>query len=86
MQSLILTDYSKTLSDIEHQRISCKRLASERFSNYQSSELRKRYKLFPYIEGEEKEEMSKRLGMTLLQIQDWFSKRRMVERNKRRRF
>ena len=76
----ILTDFSMSLSDTGVKGIPRKRS----FSGYQLSELRKRYKLDPYVVGVEKEAMCKRLGMSERQIENWFKHRRLYDKTKSR--
>ena len=64
--------------------ISRKRLFSTRLNEFQLSELKKRYKMDPYIKGVEKECMARNLGISPTRIELWFSQRRRKERKKRR--
>ena len=74
------TDSSST--GTEHVRKSRKRKAYCPLTEFQVSALRKRYEKNPYIEGEEKESMSRNLGIDRISIEYWFKRRREVERKK----
>ena len=74
------TDSSSTST--EHGRKSRKRKAICPLTEFQVSALKKRYEENPYIKGEEKESMSKSLGLDRLRIENWFKKRRENERKK----
>ena len=49
-------------------------------SNYQLSELTKRFKSDPYLTGVEKELMGKHLGISPGSLQNWFARKRRVEK------
>ena len=74
----IVTDFSMLLSDTGLKGIPCKRS----FSDYQLSELRKRYKSHPYVVGVEKQAMCKRLGISKRQIENWFKHQRQYDKIK----
>ena len=50
----------KQVSETEQQRVSCKRKPTLGFSEYQLSEMKKRFKSDPYCKGMEKELMAKK--------------------------
>ena len=78
------SDCLRSPSDSGQQDIPRKRTLSSRLSEFQLSELTKRYKLDPYIKGAEKELMSRHLGITPSRVQIWFSERRKKERKESR--
>ena len=57
--------------------VPCKRTTSSRFTQYQLSELSKRFTTDPYIRGIEKELLAKHLGITMTAISNWFHLERM---------
>ena len=81
----MFTDYSRPLSDVKKERIGCKRSHLTEFSEYQLSELRKRYKVDKYIQGKEKEAMAKSLGVSMSRVSDWFKCTRKKD-NKRKKY
>ena len=67
---------------MEHERVPRKRKPTVRFTDYQLSELKKRFKSDPYIKGIEKELIAKNLGTTQTAVQRWFKVERMkLKRN-----
>ena len=80
----ILTDCSRPLADMKKDTIGSKRSHSTGFSEYQLIELRKRYKVDPYIKGKEKEAMAKSLGISMQKLFHWFKNKRQREKNKKR--
>ena len=74
------TDSSST--GTERGRKSRKRKAACPLTEFQVSALKKRYEKNAYIKGEEKESMSRSLGVDRLRIQYWFRRRREKERKK----
>ena len=78
------TDCSSTLSHTGHEGNPRKKPRSgyTGFTEYQFSELTKRYKMNPYIQRMEKEWMSKNLGLSLRCIGHWFRERRKREQKK----
>ena len=85
MRPEMTTDCSRTMSDTEQERISRKRPISTLLTEFQLSELKKRYKMSPYIKGEEKKTMARNLGITLTRIENWFRTRRKNEEKERGR-
>ena len=57
---------------MEHGEVSSIR-SYVRFTEYQLSELEKRFKIDPYIKGMEKELMAENLGTSQSAIEEWFS-------------
>ena len=68
------------MSETEHRGVLCKRRACSRFSDHQLSEMKKRFKQDPHIKGMEKELMAKTLGITKLQVTNWFIQERRRKR------
>ena len=67
---------------MEHGGVPRKRKPFVRFTEYQLSELKKRFKSDPYIKGIEKELMAKNLGTTQTAVQRWFKVEHMkLKRN-----
>ena len=67
---------------MEHERVPRKRKPTVRFTEYQLSELKKRFKIDPYIKGREKELMAKNLDTTQTAVTNWFNVERMkLKRN-----
>ena len=66
------------VSGTEHRGVLGKRTPQSRFTEYQLSELKKRFKSDPYITGVEKELMAKNLGTTTIAITNWFSRKRKL--------
>ena len=64
---------------MEHEGVSCKRRYS-RFTEYQLSELEKRFKIDPYIKGMEKVLIAENLGSTQTAVAEWFSSKRKRKR------
>ena len=64
---------------MEHEGVSCKRSYS-RFTEYQLSELEKRFKIDPYIKGMEKVLMAENLGSTQTAVAEWFRSKRKRKR------
>ena len=62
---------------MEHGGVSRKRKPPFRFTEYQLSELRKRFKSDPYITGIEKELLANHLGITLTAVKNWFKRERL---------
>ena len=58
-----------------------KRASTFRFSEFQLSELKKRFKSDPHIKGIEKELMAKNLGISVTSLKNWFEAQRKLERN-----
>ena len=64
---------------MEHGEVSCTRHYN-RFSEYQLSELEKRFEIDPYIKGMEKKMMAENLGTTQAVVEEWFSGKRKRKR------
>ena len=67
------------VSETEQKRISRKRKFRTGFSEYQLSEMKKRFKSDPYIKGMEKELMAKNLGISLSSLSNWFYRQRCLK-------
>ena len=65
---------------MEHGGVPRKRKALVRFTDYQLSELEKRFKGDPYIKGIEKELVAKNLGTTQAALTAWFYLKRRQTR------
>ena len=65
------TSFSQ-VSKTEHRGVPCRRASSSRFTEYQLSELNKRFKSDPYIKGVEKEFLAKNLDITLTAVENYF--------------
>ena len=65
-----------------HGRKSRKRKIPCSLTEFQVSALQKRYEKNPYIERDEKDSMSRNLGIDRTSIEYWFSRRREKERKK----
>ena len=66
---------------MEHGGVPRKRRNTVEFTEYQLSELEKRFKIDPYIQGVEKELMANNLGITKAVVANWFNSERRRERN-----
>ena len=66
---------------MEHGRVPRKRRTTVELTEYQLSELEKRFKSDPYIKGAEKELMAKNLGITKVLVEKWFHYERRRKRN-----
>ena len=69
------TSFSQ-VSKAEHKGVPSKRASSSRFTEYQLSELNKRFKSDPYIKGTDKELFAKNLGITMATVKSWFCRER----------
>ena len=69
---------------MEKERIECKRSGGTVFTEYQLSELKKRYKVDQYIQGKEKEAMAKSLGISKSRVSYWFKYMRQKEKKNER--
>ena len=65
---------------MEHGGCPRKRTAYCRFTEYQLSEMKKRFKSDPHIKGIEKQLMAKNLGISMTALADWFKAQRKLER------
>ena len=75
------TTFLSQVSETEHGGVLGKRTKASRFTEYQLSEMKKRFKRDPNIKGIEKELMVKNLGITQTAVTNWFSRKRRLERN-----
>ena len=69
---IFLTDY------IPHKGVHCQKKYTYQLTDYQLSELKKRFQSDPYIKSEEKKLLAKNLGITPYTVAFWFSLQRMM--------
>ena len=70
------TEFMSVLSKIRLGINPHKRKLRSSFTDYQLSELTKRFKASPYIKGQEKKSMARNLGLSTQSIRLWFSHER----------
>ena len=76
MQHSSSTDSSSIQSSTGHKTIPNKRKLYSRLTQFQLSELNKRFKMNPYLTGEEKESMSRNLDISMNRLAIWFKDKR----------
>ena len=57
-----------------------KRMYPVILTDYQESELMKRYQMSPYMRGKEKELLSRNLGLSERRVASWFTEKRRLAR------
>ena len=67
---------ASTGTGIGSERVKCISERYRRLTEFQLSELRKRYEINPRIHGKEKELMSRNLGISLNRLGNWFKLQR----------
>ena len=70
------------VSEPEQRRVQWKKRPPTRLTDYQVSELKKRFKSDQYIKGIEKELLAKNLGITQTTVKDWFYWERLRRKRK----